>query len=251
MDLGAAMGQDPVRVYRTGDGGARWSLAAESPPPPADQQAPGPPSTGPSGISTGCDKTGITFASPRDGWLTTDCNALSGALLASHDGGVTWQPQPLPIPPGACMSAGCQAFPPQFSSRAGLITIAPGNRPPYLLRTDNGGLSWHLLTVPAAARRFASADLIDARHAVLVPGPSPGTVRGVIRELWFTGDGGRTWAAVGQGVALSPDATISFASPAAGFAWDSEVAGVPPLYTTTSGGRTWAWYIPRLVIPGR
>ena len=246
MDLGAAMGQNPVRIYRTTDGGARWTLAAASPPPPANQQAPGPPATGPSGISTACDKTGIVFANPRHGWLTTDCNDLAGALLVSHDGGVTWQPQALPIPPGACTPAGCQAFPPQFSGRTGLLVIAPGNRPPYLLRSDDGGATWHLLTVPPAARWFQAADLTDSSHAVLVPGGPPGQVRGPIAELWFTADSGQTWTAVRQGAALPPDATISFASPVAGFAWNPNVTGVPPLYATTDGGRNWTWSVPRL-----
>jgi photosystem II stability/assembly factor-like uncharacterized protein len=246
MDLGGAMGQDPVRIYRTTDGGARWTLAAASPPPPATQQAPGPPATGPSGISTACDKTGIVFANPRDGWLTTDCNDLADTLLVSHDGGVTWQPQALPVPSGACMPAGCSAYPPQFSGRTGLLVIAPGNRPPYLLRSDDGGATWHLLAVPPAARGFQAADLIDASHAVLVPGGPPGQVRRRIGELWFTADRGQSWTAVGQDAAFSPDATITFATPIAGFAWNPNVAGVPPLYATTDSGRSWTWSVPRL-----
>jgi len=245
-DLGGAMGQDPVRIYRTTDGGARWTLAAASPPPPANQQASGPPATGPGGISTACDKTGTVFATRRDGWLTSDCNDLAGALLVSHDGGVTWQPQALPIPSGACMPAGCSVFPPQFSGRTGLLVIAPGNRPPYLLRSDDGGATWHLLTVPPAARWFQAADLTDASHAVLVPGRPPGQVRGPIGKLWFTADGGQTWTAARQGTALSPDATISFANPVAGFAWNPNVAGAPPLYATTDSGRSWTWSVPRL-----
>jgi photosystem II stability/assembly factor-like uncharacterized protein len=245
MDLGGAMGQDPVQIYRTADGGARWTLAAASPPPTAYRQAPGlPPATGPDGISTACDKTGIAFASPRDGWLTTDCNDLAGALLVSHDGGVTWQPQALPIPADACMLAGCSALPPQFSGRTGLLVITPGSRPPYLLRSDDRGATWRRLAVPPAARWFQAADLIDASHAVLVPGAPPGQVPTPIGELWFTADGGQTWTPVRQGTALSPDATISFTNPAVGFAWYPNVAGVPPLYATTDSGRSWTWSVP-------
>jgi len=244
MDLGGAMGQDPVRIYRTTDGGARWTLAAASPPVPAGQQAPGPPATSPSGISTACDKTGLAFASPRDGWLTAGCNDLAGALLVSHDGGAAWQPQALPIPSGACMPADCAVSPPQFSGRTGLLAIAPGNRPPYLLRSGDGGATWHLLAVPQPARWFQAADLIDASHAVLVPGGPPSRVRGPVRELWFTADGGQTWTAVRQGTALAPGATISFPDPAAGFTWNPNVAGVPPLYATTDGGRSWTWSVP-------
>ena len=246
MDLGAAMRQNPVRIYRTSDGGTRWTLSASSPPLPASQQAPGPPATGPSGISTGCDKTGIVFASPRDGWLSTDCNNLAGALLASHDGGVTWQPQALPIPPSACAPAGCAVSPPQFSGRAGLLVIAPGNQPPYLLATDDRGATWHPLALPPAARWFQAADLIDAVHAVLVPGGPPGQVGGPAGELWFTADGGQTWTAAHQGTTFPAGTIISFASPTTGFAWNPDVAGVPPLYTTTNSGRNWTLFVPRL-----
>jgi photosystem II stability/assembly factor-like uncharacterized protein len=246
MDLGGAMGQDPVRIYRTTDGGAHWTLAAASPPPPANRQTPGPPATGPSGISTACDKTGIAFASPRDGWLTTGCNDLAHALLVSHDGGVTWQPQALPVPPGACMPDGCSALPPQFSGRTGLLDIAPSNRPPYLLGSHDGGATWQLLAVPPAARWFQAADLIDASHAALVPGRPPGQQKGPTRELWFTADGGQTWSATRLGAALPPGATISFSSPTAGFAWNPNAAGVPPLYATSNSGRNWTWSVPRL-----
>ncbi len=245
-DLGAAMGQDPVRVYRTTDGGARWTLTASSPPFPASQQAPGPPATAPSGISTGCDKTGIVFASPRDGWLTTYCNNLAGALLTSHDGGITWQPQPLPIPAGACTLSGCSVSPPQFTGRTGLLLIAPGSQPPYLLRSTDRGANWQLLAVPPAARWFQAADLIDASHALLVPGSPPGQVPGPISELWFTADAGQTWTAVRQGTALSPGTTITFPGPGAGFAWNPNVTGIPPLYATTDSGRNWTWSLPRL-----
>jgi photosystem II stability/assembly factor-like uncharacterized protein len=229
MDLGAAMGQNPVQIYRTDDGGVRWSLAATSP-----------------RISTSCDKTGIVFSGTRDGWLSGACNALSLALLVTHDGGTTWQPQPLPVPSGVCAVSGCLVYPPQFSGRSGLLAIAPGNRPPFLLRTDDRGLNWHVLTVPFAARWFGSADLIDARHAVLVPGTPPSAVRGAIRELWFTANGGRTWAAITQAPPLPADATLSFTSPATGFAWNPDAAGVPPLQATGSEGQAWAWFIPRL-----
>lgn len=126
-----------------------------------------------------------------------------------------------------------------------MLVIAPGNRPPYLLRTNDLGPSWRLLAVPPA-RWFQAADLIDASQAALVPGAPPGQARGPIGEVWLTADRGQAWTAVRQGTAFSPDTTISFASPIAGFAWNPDVAGVPPLYATIDSGRSWTWSLPRL-----
>jgi len=63
QDLGAAMGNNPVRLYRTSDGGRHWLLIAAS---PRWNQA----GTGPGTLPSACDKTGIGFATPTDGWLT-------------------------------------------------------------------------------------------------------------------------------------------------------------------------------------
>ncbi len=126
QDLGAAMGNNPVRLYRTSDGGRHWLLAAAS---PRLNQA----GTGRGTLPSACDKTGIAFATPADGWLTSACLSLAGAVLASHDGGVTWAPQALPLPAGACKPDFCVPSPPQFFGGTGFLSIDHGGKPPYLL----------------------------------------------------------------------------------------------------------------------
>ena len=67
-DLGAAMGQDAVAIYRTTDGGRRWYLVARTPSLVGSGVSLG-------GLITNCDKNGIVFATPRDGWIAEHCNA--------------------------------------------------------------------------------------------------------------------------------------------------------------------------------
>ena len=239
MNSGGAMGQDPVRVYRTSDGGAHWSLAAASPPVDGNSDT---------GIPVTCDKTGIAFASATAGWLSGNCTiGLSGALLVSHDGGSTWQPQPLPLPAGTCSDADCSVTGPQFTGGAGFLTVTREPGTPALLVTRDAGKTWHPVPLPAGSRQYPQIKF-GPRGGVLVPAglqDSLGTV------FYVTSDGGQTWTAVPQGVHFSENgATVEFVSPTAGFAWilggDTQGAMPPPMYKTANSGRTWTSFIPRL-----
>jgi photosystem II stability/assembly factor-like uncharacterized protein len=236
QSLGAAMQQNPVHVYRTVDGGRRWPLIAET------LRRPGA-GTSPSGLPVSCDKTGIAFATPADGWLTSACFSLEGAVLATHDGGAHWAPQPLPLPDRACMPALCLVSAPQFFGPTGFLTIDHGGKSPYLLVTHDTGATWHAEPVPPAAGPFGAAHFFDARHGLLVSAveqDTPGQV------FYVTSDGGQTWTPVRQGMRFQPGMTVDFASPQAGFAWNPNATGVPPLYVTTNGGRSWTRYLPQL-----
>ena len=234
QDLGAAMGNNPVQLYRTGDGGRHWSLIAAS---PRLNQA----GTGRGTLPSACDKTGITFATPTDGWLTGACFSLADAVLASHDGGVHWAPQALPLPANTCMPDGCLISPPQFFGRTGFLMIARGEQAPYLLITQDTGTTWHVVPVPRAAGPFRSAQFFSARQGLLIPGlHTPG------RVFYLTSDAGHTWTPVRQGIRFQADMTVNFVSPDTGFAWNPDTSGAPPIYATTNGGRTWTWYLPQL-----
>ncbi len=241
QDLGAAMQQNPVRLYRTSDGGRRWSLIAATP------RRPG---TGASrsGLPIACDKTGIAFATPADGWLTGACFPLADAVLTTRDGGAHWAPQALPLPASACAPDLCIISPPQFFGSTGFLTIDHGGKSPYLLVTHDTGATWHTEPVPQAAGPFGSAHFFDARHGLLVPAvgqDTPGQV------FYVTSDGGQTWTQVRQGLRFQPGMTVEFPSPEAGFAWNPNASGAPPIYATSNGGRTWTWYLPRLARTGR
>ena len=241
QSLGAAMEQNPVRIYGTGDGGRHWSLIAAS----ARWNQAG---TSPSGLPIACDKTGVVFATPADGWLTSACFSLADALLVTHDGGARWAPQPLPLPASACTPALCVVSAPQFFGPTGFLTIDHGGRSPDLLVTHDAGATWHAERVPPGAGPFGVAHFFDTRHGLLVPAVEQDTPGWV---FYVTADGGRTWAPVRQGLRFQPGTTVDFLGPRTGFAWNYNAAGVPPIYVTTNGGRTWAWYLPRLTRTGR
>jgi photosystem II stability/assembly factor-like uncharacterized protein len=237
QDLGAAMENDPVRVYRTSDGGRHWVLAAASP-------LLGRPGTGRGALASACDKTGIGFATPADGWLAGDCFPLADALLVSHDGGVIWAAQPLPLPSDACSPDVCMVVPPQFFGSTGFLTIGHGGGAPYLLVSHDAGVTWRRVALPQAAGPAGSVRFFGPRQGLLIPAVS----QGVPAEVFYqTSDGGQTWAPAHQGLRFQPGMVVDFASPAAGFAWNPETSGAPPIYATTNGGRTWTWYLPRLV----
>jgi photosystem II stability/assembly factor-like uncharacterized protein len=238
QDLGAAMGNNPVQLYRTSDAGRRWLLIAASP--RWNQAGPSP-----SGLPAACDKTGIGFATPADGWLTGACFSLADGVLATRDGGAHWVPQALPLPANTCLPDGCLISPPQFFGRTGFLMIARGEQAPYLLVTQDTGTTWHVASVPRAAGPYRSAQFFSARQGLLIPGlHTPG------RVFYLTSDGGQTWTPVRQGTRFQTDMTVTFVSPDTGFAWNPDTSGAPPIYATTNGGRTWTWYLPQLA-PGQ
>jgi len=236
QDLGAAMGNNPVRLYRTSDGGRHWSLIAAS---PRWNQA----GTGRGMLPSACDKTGIAFATPSDGWLTGACFPLADAVLASHDGGVNWVPQALPLPAGACMPDSCLASPPQFFGSTGFLTIDHGGRAAYLLVTHDSGTTWHAAAVPQTADPAGSLHFFSARQGLLIPAAAHDTPG---RVFYLTADSGHTWTPIRQGIRFQAGTTVDFVSPDTGFAWNPNSSGAPPIYATTNGGRTWTWYLPQL-----
>ncbi len=164
-------------------------------------------------------------------------------MLATHGGGAHWAPQALPLAANACMPDSCFFSPPQFFRSTGFLTIDHGGRAPYLLVSHDTGTTWHPVAVPQAAGPFGSARFFTARQGLLIPAASQDTPG---RVFDLTSDGGQTWTPVRQGMRFQPGMTVDFASPDAGFAWNPNTSGAPPVYATTNGGRTWTSYLPQL-----
>jgi len=79
---------------------------------------------------------------------------------------------------------------------------------------------------------------VDALHGFLVPaGPSgvPG------HDFYVTADSGVTWTRIPSDIGFSRYATFDFVGPDAAIIWiqAGDVLGLPPLYRTSDGGRTW------------
>ena len=117
-----------------------------------------------------------------------------------------------------------------------------GSLPTWLVSHDTGA-TWQAAALPQAAGPASTARFFSARQGVLISAASQDTPS---RVFYLTSDGGQTWTPVRQGLRFQPGMTVDFVSPQAGFAWNSETPGAPPIYATTNGGRTWTWYLPQL-----
>ena len=237
MTVGAAMQQQPVQLYRTDDGGLRWSLAAQSPTT----------GTGSTGLPAACDKAVLALAAASVGYIGGACNVVSGLLLVSRDGGVDWAPQELPVPASAC-GDGCQASGPQFAGQTGFLVIERAPWAPYFLVSQDLGMTWQSEPLPSGAGEDPRIQFFSPLSGILVSaGP-----QGVIGHVFYiTADGGRTWTAVPQGRSFTQLGTsFDFVSARTGFAWalgaDAQGSSSPAMYQTTDSGRTWVAFTPRL-----
>ena len=234
-----APGQPVTWLYRTSDGGLRWSPAATVAPP------------GNYGMNSFCQPLNLTLLTATAGWVSISCRAQA-EFLASHDGGGSWAAQLLPLPAGTLGLRSGPAFlnGPQFAGGTGFLTVAPPPPgTPSLLDTRDRGQTWQLLALPSGAGQYPQVKFFTPADGVLVTA-GPQEALGAV--FYVTADGGQSWTPVPQGTHFTQYGyAIDFASQQAGFAWNSggNTAGVPPppLYATTNSGRTWHPFIPHLV----
>lgn len=111
-----------------------------------------------------------------------------------------------------------------------------------VLRTDDGGTTWHRVDPPGAADlKFRAVRAHSARHAVVLScGPGPAA------RVLCTEDGGTTWQSAWRND--SPDRfvdALAFATPTTGLLLADPVAGRFSLLSTSDGGRTWAPLAPQ------
>ncbi len=215
---GAAMGQEPVSVYGTEDGGVTWSLLADR-------------------LPSVCDKTGMAFGPAETGWITSVCNG-GYQVLVSRDGGLQWQAAALPLASSACLD-GCAAGPLQLTGPTTFLAMSAYPAAAVLLVSTDAGASWRTEPMPAGAGPYPRVQFFGPADGVAVSaGP-----QGVIGEdFYLTTDGGSTWTVVPQGRQFGTDgAQFDFVSPQVGFTW---IATTPGLYRTANSGRTWTAVVP-------
>jgi photosystem II stability/assembly factor-like uncharacterized protein len=233
LNLGNAMASvNPVRIYRSGDGGRAWSPVSGTPPGPA-------PGTSSSGLPLYCQKMAITFVTATTGWLNGTCDNIGDVLLVTRDGGRHWSPQPLGVPGTACQAITCQVSAPQFFGRTGFLTIGRSSGSGYFLVSHDAGASWNAVSLPAGAGASPGIQFFDDHSGLLRPA-GPGSDG---RLFYVTVTAGATWIPVRQGRSFpQPGAMFDFVTTRVGFAWrlGADAGSRPPvLYRTHDSGQIW------------
>ena len=169
----------PALLYHTTDGGATWQLRYENCTPGIFFDA----------LAFWNATHGIAMSDPVDGQF---------ALIATHDGGQTWQQLPNNnMPPPAAGEAGFAA------SNGGLATqgeqhvwLSTGGSRARVFRSEDRGARWQVADTPMqqgnASQGIFAMVMTDLRRGVAVGGdylqPADTT-----RSACFTTDGGQTW----------------------------------------------------------
>jgi photosystem II stability/assembly factor-like uncharacterized protein len=236
-DRGAGAGSQAVEMYQTSDGGATWvSVFHNDPTQPGSSDS----------LPLGGIKNGMTFLDANTGWVTGS-RPMGGDvyLFVTHDGGVSWTQQPIPLPAGYETNWYTPSAPVFFGQDGFLpliISFPAGNIEQTFYVTHDGGATWsgdptnaNKVVVPG---RYAFA---DALHAWAWDGGG---------NLYFTTDGAQTWGGMAASLDLSgrlseldfvPSTTEWFT----GWALTSvDDSGHSQLYRTADNGATWTSLIP-------
>ncbi len=175
----------------------------------------------------------LTFTTPQTGWLTTsiddpahpnlsDPASLPPALLVTHDGGRTWNQQPLTPPQGFTTHPYIYRLT-FFTESKGYLSTGIGAGKYYLYMTQDGGNSWQ---IQGPALPAYGLDVVDATH-----------LDSIIDFALFALSHGQ-WVQISN-APLSGSSVIivagGFLTSQLGLALvnDSDV------YKTTDGGKTW------------
>ncbi|MHB1629406.1 MAG: WD40/YVTN/BNR-like repeat-containing protein [Bacilli bacterium] len=213
-----ALAASPEALYRTSDGGQRWTLVRNY------------------GWQNIMD---IHFLTKHVGYERGgDANGGMGSLFYTHDGGWSWSPVRIPVLsqkidsklPKVVLTQG----PVFFGSRYGVVPVAgvvgTNYRRAGLLRTVNGGHTWTLGSTKSTPDSFGVMFSLLSQNALIMGVPLPldhGATFFISKNL------GRDWTYLGR--TEEPVSSIQFLSPTLGWALTNN--GLPVI--TKDGGSKW------------
>ena len=180
---GMAAGQGFVELYQTQNSGATWRLIAE-----AKETASGEIGS----ISSGGQKSGVSFRDTVHGWLTGHSMGNAIYVYRTKDGGLTWEFQELSLPNGYTAEGGSAQSNPAtfFDDQKGLMPIYLGSTSPsinlFFYITKDGGDSWSSTTPVSSPTNDFVWNWSDATHGFVAEEDT-----GI---LYSTSDGGKTWS---------------------------------------------------------
>jgi len=216
-------------LFRTVDGGASWEEIVHL------AQAP----VSPGAVPCYTEPT-ATFISPTTGWLTGG-GCVTAQFEVTHDGGVTWSPQSIPLLNTAYLGLENPIF---ISSQDGvMLGTNPSEAPGVLVyRTVDAGRSWTAHDAPGIEPN--AVDLLNASDGWLLSSDTMNA--GFAAGLYVTRDGGQHWSTL-QPLNNGPSppgafdfngSILDFVSPTLGWT-DTFNGNGNRLLQTTNGGRTW------------
>jgi photosystem II stability/assembly factor-like uncharacterized protein len=178
-DRGAGAGSEAVELFQTSDGGATWiSVFHDDPSQPGSSDS----------LPLGGIKNGMTFLDDQTGWVTGFL-PMDGDiyLYITHDGGVSWAKQSVPLP---AVYEAYQYLPqtPVFFGKDGFLPLTiykSGTSDLTFYTTHDGGLTW--TGDPANANQVIQPGLPAFADALHIWSWDGGT------SLYSTSDGAQTW----------------------------------------------------------
>jgi photosystem II stability/assembly factor-like uncharacterized protein len=214
-------GTIPSLLFRTSDGGHTWQEAMLP--------------------RSGLGVSQVQFVNAQDGWVLAGFGGVAAGsqavdLFRSTDGGQTWSTVArVGNPPGSLPLEGDKSGMGWVSATTGWITGNIATNTVYLYRTQDGGVSWQLQSLPSSS--FAPVQTLPPVFFSATEGLLPVTFfngEGSGLAFYATHDGGATWS---HSTPLS----------AAGSAWDfltmqqGWVVGAngATLNETSDGGQRW------------
>lgn len=220
VSAGAGMGGEAGTLVATSDGGAHWAPVSV---------ARAPQGTLPAIPYLGI-KSGFSFTSTTDGWMTIlGTFRAPAALYVTHDGGRTWMQKGLPSSVGNANVVGFSPLAGNETSGFSVLESQHGHLSLSVLPETHNTGSWRLGESLTAHSLGFFLSFADVSHGFATDG----------NTMFATRDGGATWTSFSPNRSLDGVTQMDFVSPTVGFAIMPRANHGDLLLTTTDGGHTW------------